>query len=534
MNRTVLIGLDGATFAILDSLMENGIMPFLKMLVARGVRSDLLSTPLPVTAQAWPSLMTGRSPGNHGIFDFVRLEQRNEGAFFTVSSSRDLCCETIWSIASRHKRTVTSLNFYGMTPAQPVLGHMIGGFVPWRYLKNAVYPPSLYERLKTLPQFNRKELAMDLDLEKKCIQGLPKELYVEWIALHLRRERQWFEILRYLMTNEPSDLTAIVFDGMDKLQHLCWRFLDSTLTPRSLSEWEQKVRDLCLEYFRQMDQFINEIVTLAGPDARIFIVSDHGFGASKEIFYVNVWLHQHGYLKWTDTTDFDQLERLTADRLKSHVTLLDWSQTSAYAVTPSSNGIFIRAADGRNKAGVPAHHYEVFRNRLINSLLGFAAPSTHEPVITSVRTRETVYPGTQSHLAPDLLLTLRDGGFVSILNADAPLKPRSEPVGTHRPEGIFVANGPAIGKGAALASLSILDVAPTLLYSMGLPVPEDMEGRVATEIFDSALLKARPVQFAEPTSQPPFSPEGGSGTTTEADPLETEIAERLKALGYLE
>jgi predicted AlkP superfamily phosphohydrolase/phosphomutase len=533
MSRTVLIGLDGATFTILDPLMEGGVMPFLKEFVARGVRAELLSTPLPVTAQAWPSLMTGRSPGYHGVFDFVRLEQRPHGAYFTISNSRDLRCETVWSIASRQNRTVTSLNFYGMFPPQDVAGHMISGFVPWRHLKNAVHPPGLYEKLLTLPKFNRKELSMDMSLEKQCIQGMPPDQYEDWLALHMRREEQWFEVLRYLMINEPSDLTAIVFDGVDKLQHLCWRFIDPALFPKSPSKWEQRVHDLCLEYFRRIDGYIADIVSLAGPDAQVFMASDHGFGPTTEIFYVNVWLHQNGYLEWTDQTETDDMERLTADRLKNHVTLVDWAGTSAYAVTPSSNGIYIPVAGNGSPHGIASGKYEGFRKRLTESLLSFTDPANGEPVVTRVRTREEAYPGTQMHLAPDLLLTLRDGGFVSILNADAPLKPRSEPAGTHRPEGIFMANGPGIKEGFDAARLSILDVAPTLLYSLGLPLTDDLEGQLPTAIFESSFLQAMPARYVEIAHTNGSSQGRDSGVTEDAVD-DVDIMERLRALGYLE
>ncbi|MFQ5677390.1 MAG: alkaline phosphatase family protein, partial [bacterium] len=69
--KTLLLGLDGATFALLDSLMDEGTMPFLKELVERGVRANLMSTANPLTPPAWTSMTTGRSPGNHGIFDFL-------------------------------------------------------------------------------------------------------------------------------------------------------------------------------------------------------------------------------------------------------------------------------------------------------------------------------------------------------------------------------------------------------------------------------------------------------------------------------
>ena len=110
MNPTVLIGLDGATYSILDPLMKYGTMPFLKKFLNDGVRAELLSTANPLTPPAWISLMTGRTPGNHGVFDFIWAEERETDHYFTLYNFRDIQCETIWSIVSRQNGRICSLN----------------------------------------------------------------------------------------------------------------------------------------------------------------------------------------------------------------------------------------------------------------------------------------------------------------------------------------------------------------------------------------------------------------------------------------
>jgi len=423
-------------------------MPFLKKFTASGVRGILPSVVPPLTPPAWTSMITGRSPGNHGIYDFLRFES-NHGRYLTLSNSRHVRCETIWSMVSRHGLKAASLNFTMMAPVRPISGYVIPGWVPWRLMRRAFYPSGLYDRLKVLPGFNLKELAMDITMDEKAVEGCSQEEYVEWIQLHIQREQRWFETLRYLMRENSCHLTGIVFDGVDKIQHLCWRFLDPALFPQTPSPWEQKVRDLCLGYFRQLDQFISETVTLAGPKANIFFASDHGFAATKEIFYLNAWLHQQGYLEWVKGTpvNSDVSRKLGLDLPRKQPYLLDWTKTTAYALTPSSNAIHICVAGQRGKVGILPADYEHFRQELIESLLRFTDPATGDPVITSIRTREQIFAGDYMQDAPDLTVTLRDGGFVSILRSDVLLEPRPEPLGTHHPEGIFIASGPTIQKG---------------------------------------------------------------------------------------
>ena len=137
-------------------------------------------------------------------------------------------------------------------------------------------------------------------------------------------------------------------------------------------------------------------------------------------------------------------------------------------------------------------------------------------------------------LAPDLTLALRDGGLVSILPSDVPLKPRPAPAGTHRPLGVFMMRGPGVRKGPTLRELSILSVAPTLLYSLGLAVPEDLEGRVPLELFEPSLRARRPVQIA-----PRSSTRLSQASASDVDPLYDQEAEavmlaRLRDLGYVE
>lgn len=534
MRRSVLIGLDGATFTVLDALMQDGTMPFLRAFVSRGTRAPLLSTPHPLTPPAWTSLMTGRTPGNHGVFDFMWPLYQGDRMFIKLMDSRDIKCETVWSLFSRQGYRVASLNFPVMFPPRPVNGALISGFVSWRHLARAVYPPQFYETLKTIPAVNRRELAMDLDQEKKSIQGLAPEEYEEWISLHIRRERQWFEIARYLLLHDPCELTAVLFDGADKLQHIAWPLLDPALLPQAPSGWQQTIRNLCLEYFSNIDFYLATLVELAGPNAQTFIVSDHGFGTSDEIFYVNVFLARHGYLHWgSEAKQSDGAERHLPQRMSVQYGLIDWKRTTAYALAPSSNGIYIRVAREPSQPGVAPQEYESFRAHLIDQLLRLRAPDGGR-IVTRVMTREEAFPGTENERAPDLTLVLRDHGFVSVLNAPSILRRREQPVGAHRPEGVFMAMGPGIRQGFSAPLFPIVDIAPLLAYSLGLPIPSDFEGRVPVEIFTEDFLRRQPVSIGEPTKAVSAYSSTPQAAPPPAEDEEAAILSRLKALGYVE
>lgn len=530
--KTIFIGLDGASFTILDELIKNSeakepVMPFLATLYKNGTRCTLRSTPNPLTPPAWVSLMTGKNPGNHGIYDFIRAEETGDDVFFTLYDARDCIAETIWSIASRQGNRVVALNFpFTAPPTKNLNGFMIPGFIPWRHLRRNTSPKDLYDRLKTeLPDFNPKELAWDFEQEKEAINKLSDEDRENWVRYHLPRERQWFRIAEYLLRTESPELMAIMFDGVDKLQHQAWLFLDPELQVNEVNEYHQRMRSLCLDYFRQLDGFLEQLITVAGPEAQIFIASDHGFTKTTEIVRINAYLHEKGYLHWKEMPATEASKR----REDSMFANLDWSKTTAYCRTPSSNGISIRIADKKGRAGVQPSEYEPFRNKLINDLKELRDQETGEQIITEVHKREDVFPGPAMKEAPDLLLVLRDHGFVSIKNKLPVIEPREEIAGTHHPEGVFFAYGLGIKQNAAINSCNIVDVGATLLYSLGLNVPSDLEGQVPKEIFTKSYLAQNPIKIDGIT----YSIVKDDSESMAEDEKEKLMAQ-LQLLGYME
>jgi len=510
-------------------------MPFLKSFVNDGVRTPLRTVVPPLTPPAWTSLLTGRTPGHHGIFDFFQLDAPGSRQI-RLATSHDIRCETVGSIVNRRGLRATVLNFPVHFPPPALDGYVIAGWMPWRQLRLGCHPADLYDRLKALPGFDPRELAMDMALEAKATEGCPEDEYAAWVELHTRREQRWLEVVRYLMQKDPTGLTAILFDGPDKIQHLCWRFLDPTLWPAHPTPEEQRIRDLCVEFFHQLDGILAAIAEMAGPDATIVIASDHGFGATTQVFHINTWLEQAGYLVWAEDARPDNSvdSSLGMGHLSRHTQWLDWERTRAYAATPTSNGIHIVMADRNNGNGVQPEEYQQFRAGLMVALYNLRDPATGEPVVSHIWTREEAFPGVATTYAPDLTLTLRDGGLVSILPTDAPLRPRPKPAGTHQPLGVFMAKGPGIRRGMTFRELSILDVAPLLLYSLGLGIPEDMEGRVPLEVFEPSFRAKRPIEIvptASSRSEPP------SERVVEAvydEEAEAVVLARLRDLGYIE
>ena len=102
-----------------------------------------------------------------------------------------------------------------------------------------------------------------------------------------------------------------------------------------------------------------------------------------------------------------------------------------------------------------------------------------------------------------------------------------QPVAWHRPYGVFIAHGPGILEDEEIYGASLLDVAPTVLALMGLPVPDDMDGHAMPQILASPPDVAR-IPTYETT---PFERPEGAGD----DPwVMQQMLEQLQQLGYVE
>jgi predicted AlkP superfamily phosphohydrolase/phosphomutase len=470
--------------------------------------------------------VTGKHPGQHGVFDFFQKEEPGS-IYYTFAGSQEVRSATIWTLASEQGRRIISLNFPLMFPPPPVEGSVVpGGMMPWRQLRLGCHPPGLFDRLKALPSFNPREM-LDMELEIKAIEGCPDDEYGEWVELHIRRERRWCEVLRHLMNEEPADLVGVLFDGVDKLQHLCWRFIDPACRPAAPSPWEIEMIERCERYFSSLDGLIGELVELAGAEATVVLASDHGFGPTRDVFHVNSWLERRGYLAWAGERPpgaNGDATKVGFAEMTRHVHALDWTRTIAFCATPSSQGINIVDR-------VPDEERSRLQQELKEALLTIRRPHDGRRLVQEVWTRGEAFAGPFEELGPDLSLVLADGGTISILPSETIVARRDQVGGHHRPEGIFLAAGPGIRAGLEADELSIVDVAPLVLHRLGLPVPDDMAGRVPTKILEEDELQRRPPRRAAAAIPAPTAASPG----LELDPEEeASVLQRLRALGYVE
>src|SRR5215213_2532204 len=97
--KTFVLGLDGATWDILEPLIGRGDLPNLDRIRSRGVYGTLNSVFPPLSPVAWTGVMTGKNSGKHGVFEF--LEHAHDPLKGRVNSSRAIKADLVWEVAGR-------------------------------------------------------------------------------------------------------------------------------------------------------------------------------------------------------------------------------------------------------------------------------------------------------------------------------------------------------------------------------------------------------------------------------------------------
>lgn len=536
VDRLLIIGLDGATFYVLDPLIDAGYMPNLQRFLAAGVCGTLYSTEPPITPAAWTTFMTGKGPGQHGILDFEKYDPAQHK--LTFNSTYQIGEKTLWELLSEKGLRVGSINVPMTYPPRPVNGFMISGFETPSIAAEFTYPRELKEELfREIPNYNYRTNW------QRSARGSGAVLAenLEYIATSFD---QGLKLTRYCGDKFGWDVLMVVFKLVDNLQHKAWKYLDPRSKHRFPREAEQAAR-----VFSRLDQVLGELFHYADRQgATVLIMSDHGHGSLDGRAQPNRLLKQWGYLKlrspWEQvgTRAAHWLHRLTKGKVTrfeqgvrgiERELAIDWTRTRACVVHAGIYGYLYVNLQGRGPFGVvPAAEYEALRDELIARLSAVRVrdrDGREMPVFPHVHKTERLYRcSRESHPnLPDLLLIPQPGlAVVRKIRGWRPVRwcapARLE--GTHRIEGILALGGPKVRAGVRTQA-NIVDIAPTVLATLGLRVPVDMEGRVITEAFVTAPVIER---------EPPVR-KIAEDQVEAYDEAERRILEqRLSDLGYLE
>src|SRR5690606_17716249 len=139
--RIVVIGLDGATWDLLRPRMNDGRLPNLARLARSGATGDLESIYPPETPAAWPSFMTGKNPGKHGVFDFLVYDPESKTERPVNAGLR--VGKTLWEYLSDAGKTSLVLNVPPTYPPASIRGAMVTDFLTPADAQDYTHPREL-------------------------------------------------------------------------------------------------------------------------------------------------------------------------------------------------------------------------------------------------------------------------------------------------------------------------------------------------------------------------------------------------------
>lgn len=554
--KVLVIGVDAATFDLIDPWVADGLLPNFQQLMENGVRATLWTVPNMNSAPAWTSFATGKNPGKHGIYYFTRPKPGTYEMQVINGSYRDGL--TFWQVASHRGKKVGVINVPMSYPADAVNGFMISGLdTPGSHVRGWTFPSDLMEQL---PQELGK-YTIECGFPTYARSGrVDKGLEVAGQTIDQRTRYSL-----YLMKNKPWDLFVTVYTTIDAIQHYFWKYM--LLSDESTTQgyrFQNAIRDAYI----QVDRGIGKLVRQAPPGTTIIVVSDHGAGpVLRGSTNLRDWLVTHGYVtlksaestaplqkignsllsrsyRWVDAHfsrefKFFLSRNLPGVRSKIEADIglgqMDWARTRLYFNDVREE---LRVnLKGREPHGIvePGEEFETLRDEVAAALLKWRDPKSGVRFVADVKRREEVYTGPHLAEAADLLVYWNDvPELYEIRGAggrDQNYGVRFDPDvnGGHRPNGVLIAHGPGIKSGCDIHEAQIWDVAPTVLYLMGLPIPKDMDGVLLRGMFTERVLAQYPPEYAEPEHAASPVPE------TRFDNEDEELLkERLRGLGYIE
>jgi predicted AlkP superfamily phosphohydrolase/phosphomutase/tetratricopeptide (TPR) repeat protein len=308
--KLLLVGWDAADWQLMHPLIDAGRMPHLKALVERGVIGNLRTLQPVLSPILWTSIATGKRGYLHGVHGFVEPTPDGTALRPTASSTRQ--CKALWNILAQSGKRCHALGWFASHPAENINGTCVSQLFhvapasatadDWPAQPHAVFPPEQAQSLAEL-RFHPTEVTADMlqqfipqaaqldqrDPEvRRLLTSLATRL-AECVSLHA--------LTTALMEDEAWDFCTAYYDTIDRVGHDFMVFHPPRMdnVRPDLYEPLKGVMNAIYEFH---DQMLGRLLELAGPQAHVMIVSDHGFlnGATRPTAVVDPaqWHREHG------------------------------------------------------------------------------------------------------------------------------------------------------------------------------------------------------------------------------------------------
>ena len=284
------------------------------------------------------------------------------------------------------------------------------------------------------------------------------------------RERERMAL--YELDRFREGLFFCLFDTPDRLQHMLWRFRESShpanggVPPTELAHGVE-------DHYAECDAIVGRVLERADADTLVVVLSDHGFGSFRRGVNLNTWLHEAGWLALKDGVR-------PGEEAGEFLRTVDWGRTRAYALGIGS--VYLNVAGRESEGIVPAGDAPRVAHELARAMRSLCDPATGGAAVRAARTREEIYAGAYAAESPDVLVGFAEGYRASWATALGGVPAEVVEDNTRRWSGDHIVD-PALVPGVLFMNrpfagerASLTDMAPTILSALGVPKGGSMEG----------------------------------------------------------
>ncbi|WP_416840242.1 alkaline phosphatase family protein [Haloferax sp. DFSO52] len=497
--KVCVVGLDGATWDLLDPWLDD--LPTIRSFASVN-RGELKSCLPPISVPAWKCYTTGMNPGDLGVFTFVEPDFDRES--LNTVSSETFTHREVWDYLGDAGYRSAAINVPSTSPPRDIDGWMVSG--PFSDDDDFARPKSFERTLREdgytiLPDYYLSRDTDDLDDGIDSVRGKFDA------ALELKDDVDFAHVTIYLT---------------DTVQHSEWN------SPASKAFWE--------DVDRELGRFLDEL----GDEWNVVLMSDHGFGKSEGIFYLNTWLQEEGYMNIEDTgVDFGDVAGLLNLDYGSTKRLLQRLRLMRLVKSTLPSSLLVRIArqmpGNRKLEGIQDKldwdsdaialapliytKTDAIAEEIREKLLALEDDFGNK-VLDDVYYGKELYPDAPVRV-PDLIVDHTDYVISDVVqpgtmfNYDEEEWPEHK-IAHHRRNGIISARGPDVGE-FDFDDANLVDVVPTVLNGFGVGVPDEMRGQSLGFLGDAADESAGSVQR----------------DTDRVIDHDSEVEQKLKDLGYL-
>ena len=291
------------------------------------------------------------------------------------------------------------------------------------------------------------------------------------------RERIFFKNLE----SDDWDLFVAAIETTDRVSHMMWRLIDPR-HPMYDAALAAKYGDSIEKIYRRADDLVGRIEAKLPPGTVYFVMSDHGFHSFRRGVNINTWLVQNGYMVFHGQ---EGQKKGLADLFGRGKFWegVDWTRTRAYAVGLGQIYFNLRGREGQGIVSAGAE-YKALQDEIAGKLVELKDPDTGEAVMRAVYRRDDIYKGEYLQYAPDLQAGFNDGYRVGWQDTLGQIQRTVVENNNRKWSGDHCATAAEISGGVLFSnrkisttSPSIMDLSPTILKLLDVPLPTDVDGK---------------------------------------------------------